>query len=45
VTPELVSAVLAAAEGTTFIWAISPRGDIKSRIYEAVEVVLGRTVR
>lgn len=41
VTPHLVSAVLAAVEGTMLIWAITPRGDIKARIHDAVEVVLG----
>ena len=42
VTPELVSTVLAAVEGTMLIWAIAPRGDVKARIHEAVEVALGR---
>jgi AcrR family transcriptional regulator len=42
VTPELVSAVLAAVEGTMLIWAIAPRGEIKDRIHQAVEVALGR---
>ncbi len=42
VTPELVSAVLAAVEGTMLIWAIAPRGEIKDRINQAVEVALGR---
>jgi AcrR family transcriptional regulator len=42
VTPRLVSTVLAAVEGTMLIWAIAPRGDIKGRIHEAVEVALGR---
>jgi len=42
VTAQLVSAVLAAVEGTMLIWAIAPRGDIKARIREAVEVTLGR---
>ena len=41
VTPELVSTVLAAVEGTMLIWAIAPRGDIKARIHEAVQVALG----
>jgi hypothetical protein len=40
--PELVSTVLAAVEGTMLIWAIAPRGDIKARIAEAVQVALGR---
>ena len=42
VTAQLVSTVLAAVEGTMLIWAIAPRGDIKARIREAVEVTLGR---
>ena len=42
VTPGLVSTVLAAVEGTMLIWAIAPRGEIKDRIHEAVEVALGR---
>ena len=41
VTPQLISAVLAAVEGTMLVWAIAPRGDIRARIREAVEVVLG----
>ena len=41
VTPELVSMVLAAAEGTTLIWAIAPRGEIRDRIFDAVQVALG----
>lgn len=45
VTPKLVSTVLAAVEGTMLIWAIAPRGEIKARIHEAVEVVLGRASR
>jgi AcrR family transcriptional regulator len=45
VTPELVSTVLAAVEGTMLIWAIEPRGDVKDRIHEAVEVALGRTAK
>jgi hypothetical protein len=42
VTPGLVSTVLAAVEGTMLIWAIAPRGDIKERVHQAVEVALGR---
>lgn len=42
VTPELVSTVLAAVEGTMLIWAIAPRSDLKQCIAEAVQVVLGR---
>jgi AcrR family transcriptional regulator len=42
VTPGLVSTVLAAVEGTMLIWAIAPRGDVKERVREAVEVALGR---
>lgn len=42
ITPQLVSTVLAAVEGTMLIWAIAPRGDVKERIREAVEVALGR---
>jgi AcrR family transcriptional regulator len=41
VTAERVSTVLAAVEGTMLVWAIAPRGDIKQRIREAVEVTLG----
>jgi hypothetical protein len=43
VTPQLVSAVLAATEGTMLVWAIIPRGDVKDRIHDAVEGVLGRS--
>lgn len=42
VTPQLVSTVLASVEGTMLIWAIAPRGDIKARVHDVVEVVLGR---
>jgi hypothetical protein len=35
-------AALAAVEGSTFVLAITPRGEIKERIREAVQVVLGR---
>jgi AcrR family transcriptional regulator len=42
VTPGLVSTVLAAVEGTMLIWTIAPRGEIKGRVQEAVEVALGR---
>jgi AcrR family transcriptional regulator len=42
VTSRLVSTVLAAVEGTMFVWAIAPRGEIKERIREAVHVVLSR---
>jgi AcrR family transcriptional regulator len=42
VTSELVSTVLAAVEGTMLVWAIAPRGEIKERIHQAVEVALGR---
>ena len=42
VTPQRVSTVLAAVEGTMLIWAIAPRGDIKLRIHEAVQVALGK---
>jgi hypothetical protein len=42
VTSRLVSTVLAAVEGTMLVWAITPRGEIKERIREAVQVVLGR---
>jgi AcrR family transcriptional regulator len=41
VTPELVATLLAAVEGTMLVWAIVPRGDLKDRVREAVEVVLG----
>jgi AcrR family transcriptional regulator len=41
VTPELVSTVLAAVEGTMLIWAIAPRGDLEARIRQAVLVALG----
>ena len=44
VTPELVSTVLAAVEGTMLIWAIAPRGEIKERVHQAVEVALGRAI-
>ena len=42
VTPRRVATVLAAVQGTMLIWAIAPRGDIKERIHEALEVALGR---
>ncbi|MGZ6314637.1 MAG: hypothetical protein ACXWNI_03310, partial [Candidatus Limnocylindrales bacterium] len=42
VTPELVSSVLAAVEGTMFIWALVPRGDLEVRIHQAVDGALGR---
>jgi len=42
VTPRLVATVLAAVQGTMLIWAIAPRGDIKERIHEALEMALGR---
>jgi AcrR family transcriptional regulator len=41
VTPGLVAALLAVVEGTMLVWAIVPRGDLKDRVHEAVEVVLG----
>jgi AcrR family transcriptional regulator len=41
VTPQLVSTLVAAAEGTMLVWAIAPRGAIKARIYEAIDTVLG----
>ena len=41
VTSRLVSTVLAAVEGTTFVLAITPRGEIKERIREAVQGSLG----
>lgn len=40
VTPELVTTLLATVEGTMLVWAIVPRGDLKDRVREAVEVVL-----
>ena len=42
VTPELVSSVLAAVEGTMFIWALVPRGDLEGRIHQAIDGALGR---
>jgi AcrR family transcriptional regulator len=41
VTPEIVSTLLAAVEGTMLTWAIVPRGEVKARIYEAVRGVIG----
>ena len=41
VTPALVSAVLALAEGTMLVWALVPRGESKARVREAVAVTLG----
>lgn len=40
-TPALASTVFAAFEGVVTLWAIAPRGFLRDRVHEVLEIVIG----